>query len=112
LERASGLALYESAGGLGDLCEVLGHAGTWQEVFIADEAESIWNRLHDFVEKMISDETNCSVKTQEMFLQLLAERRINRYIGENWSDAGIEDEFGRWFGFDNSLESNRERTHE
>lgn len=87
--------------------EVSGRAGIWQEVFIDDDAESIWNRLYDLIEKMISDETNCSVKTQEMFLRLLAEGRINQYIEENWSDTGIEDEFGRWFGFDNSLESNR-----
>ncbi|MEW6211924.1 MAG: hypothetical protein AB1631_26450 [Acidobacteriota bacterium] len=92
LEQATGPTLLQNAESVNAMSEALKYRPGWQEVLINQDAQLIWQRLYQLIETQVSDETTRVMKTQELFLQLLAERRIDRYIEEELSDREIEDD--------------------
>ena len=92
LEQAAGTTLGQSAGSLDAMSEAMRYTRSWQEVLVEQDAQLIWERLCGLIAKVVSDEMTRLVKTQELFLQLLAEGRIDRYIEEELTDREIEED--------------------
>ncbi|HEY7547379.1 MAG TPA: hypothetical protein VID27_20960 [Blastocatellia bacterium] len=92
LEQAADPALYQSAGGLDDMKEALKYAYSWQEALVTCDAQLIWERIYGLLEKTGGDEMMRAMRTQELFLQILNEGRIHRYIKEELTDPEIEED--------------------
>ena len=92
LEQAVDPTLYQSAGGLDDMNEALRYAYSWQEVLVTCDAQLIWERIYGLVEKIDDDAMTRAMRTQELFLQLLNEGGIDRYIEEELTDPEIEED--------------------
>jgi hypothetical protein len=66
------------------------HACTldWQEVLISDNAELIWQHLHELVEREMPGHDIDAV-AQDLFLSLLANDRLTFYIDSGFSEDQI-----------------------
>jgi hypothetical protein len=92
LEQATGPTLLHDAGSVNAMSEALRYARSWQEVLIKQDARTIWQRLYHLIETHVSDEMTRAMKTQELFLQLLAEGLIDLYVEEELNDREIEED--------------------
>lgn len=92
LEQATIPALSQSAGSLNAMSKAMSYTESWQTVLIEQDAQLTWERLYLLTEKVVSDEMTRMAKTQELFLHLLIEGRIDRYIEEELTDREIEED--------------------
>jgi hypothetical protein len=61
----------------------------WRELILKHEMESIWHRIAGLAQSQGDVESDMSDKTQDLFLRLLTEQRLNTYVDENWSEEQI-----------------------
>jgi hypothetical protein len=59
----------------------------WRAIFADEDADEIWRSLSDLTQKASS--AHSDYRTQELFLRLLATRRIAFYAEQNYSDEEI-----------------------
>ncbi len=90
-EQAVSPTLGQSAGSLNAMSKAMRYTESWQTVLIEQDAQLIWERLYGLMEKIVSDEMTRLMRTQELFLQLLAQG-IDRYIEEEMTDRDIEED--------------------
>jgi hypothetical protein len=65
----------------------------WRELFMRQDAETIWQRLSALVRLTLPDQTaEHDAVTQEVFLDLLSGVRINTYLEQDYSSEEIRQE--------------------
>lgn len=62
---------------------------SWRELILSHEIESIWQRLAGLTQSQGDTQLEIGDKTQEVFLRLVSEQRLNTYIDKNWSEEQI-----------------------
>jgi hypothetical protein len=66
------------------------HKRGWQELFAAEQMETIWEKLFKLVQAtVVGDVAECEGKTQQVFLQLLVNGSFSRFVCEGFTDERI-----------------------
>ena len=70
--------------------EAPGHGRDWRQVLLSQDAEAIWHKLSIFVRAAAPEHpAGYEQLTQELFLHLLANDRVNFYLQHDYSDSQI-----------------------
>ena len=65
----------------------------WRDLFEAEDAVGIWDRLATFVRTQISEAaSDADNATQEIFLEIVATNRPKLYLDAAFSESMIEDD--------------------
>ena len=69
---------------------------SWREMILNQEMDFIWHKLANLVQsqgemKFVSG-LDLADKTQDLFLRLLCEQRLNSFVDERWSEKQINRE--------------------